>query len=456
MTTRIMEKKYFMAAAVCVILSSCNAAFEEVAKPASQPGETVLINRNTETSVEVLDTATYSGWCYGWSTLKAEGVIKNEVTEGDDTPVISTNTVGGSVRSDGELDLDTVRCGESFIDAVFRVVSSETRDVSTEDSIGTSKVQMLAATDGQTGRLLDSSKYVAVETTGTVPHYEGSSEVARVSYRLSTDSTRIVDVLIRVTSLPVGGVGTPVVQEYTMSYVQLINLPKPEPEPEPTPVEEPEVWNWQVVFDLRTKTSSNALYGIYTFTSNKGQTFSWEVENGRVGRYNSSDKLLVASVAPLPVEPSVAFTEQGEPKTFEIKKVAGATATETSRTLTSKFATKFATNAGGEVQFGNNVNYIVRDVQFTMPNGQVFTFTFTPETVLREDVYNAQASLVGKSHSYIGATYVYNTTLTQSADHYIYGQVTVNGKTTALQFDCLQDGKTLKHNEGSVDLFVTK
>ena len=439
----------------CLTFFSCNESGEEIHRVPAAPGDTIKTNTSTTYKVgaEMLDTVSHSGWLRGDAQLKGEGWIETLTAKSGEPDQVDRIIIGGRYVSDGVLTKDTIFCGTSFPEVVtFWVTDVENEEGNTTDSIGAKVIQAITGNDGQTGNIADFYRYlnVVLSSGGQVPHYEGSSEIYGVKYQVETDTTRRVGVVIKTSIRPKGTSNASLFDMYyTMWYVEKIREEVVTP-PEP----EVEKMSWNIVFELKENSVAKTLQATFNFTGNKGTTFSWKSNTGKVGFYASPNPFYVESVNPLPQEGNGADYEASlaKDKTTD-KEIVMVTSHE--RCLLSKWKTTFRTGiADGEVFLRNDVNFYVTSMEFQFANGETFKFHFEPETILHDDQFiteNLTPTLTGSD----GKTYQYGKTLVQSATHKIKGTVTTpDGKTTPIVIDVLSDGETLYHNEGKVALYV--
>lgn len=397
-----MKKMTVLFSYICLVIgmvamASCQSNETRQLVKAATPVDPIIIDRTTTTRLEqtAQDQRSGMGTGYAWSTFNGVFVTITEDNENPDGGKIENETtVGGRTQSNGRVLLDTIPCGESFIDPVFTLAGEPTTtDLTTNDSIAARTTKVYNGTDGQTLTLEDLYRYLNANVTLAVPHYEPSSSITGVRYEAGTTAdTRIVWVEVTVDQQVKGTVqGVPFVQTYEIGYVQTKDAAK---------VQDPyevRIKDFQLFRTYRKKTQHSICEGVMAFAvynSRTGElveeisTDDFAMQLAKCGHFGSPSNGYIVGEARLVGSAPTSVTEKVVPDNEEAltacheKGNFKVVVTCTAQDYYVHFPVRGRDDSEGGMEAGGQNLFFQAEITYTSPDGawtKTWKFTHTTE-----------------------------------------------------------------------------
>lgn len=445
-------KKLFFAAIVsvmAVVMSSCSNEIEHKAPAQVVEKETIVPGSARATGLAIV-TNGENGGTTGWFGYNATGTMTTTVSDGTET-VETPYEFNGSGRTEVTLAKDTVPVQEFGVELMSYPKDINSKDLTTSTQAG-SETTMATwnFSDGQSATGVMNYIYTTVETSNPIPHAEVKDLRFNKVVNVDVTSERFATVTISFFVDLVGFAahsekeGT---KEILLSYVQAL------PEPEVVVPDEPKAptYSWTLTFENKTKGTKTNLNATFTVTSSDGNNWAYTWKAASCGRYEGISALYVKDLTitekvrnnePITAETS-AFDKDGAK--FEI--------TQNGDHITD--CRYFVAEAGGKVGPQESVYFYSTDLTFTAPTGEKITVKMGRNTTFGDDVMAPNSDLNGKVNVESGVEYLYNTSLTLSASHYVTCSVVDGGVEKSFGIDCLNGG-LFRENISNTDIFRRK
>jgi hypothetical protein len=368
--------------------------------------------------------------------------------EGETTQPYTVISNGKAVVT---LAKDTISVEKFGVELMSYPKDINTKDLTNDELIGSETTMATwMFSDGQTASGMTSWSYPMSETTVALPHLEMSDltfnkvvSVEQTSERFATVTLSFFVNVEGKNSKTTIGAGS---KEILLSYVQAL------PEPEVVP-DEPKgpTYSWTLTFDFQSKGSKTNLNATFTVTSSEGGSWKYSWKAASCGRYEGIAALYVKD---LTVTEKVRNNEAiaSETSAFD-KNGAKFEMTQNGDHITD--CRYFVAEAGGKVGPQESVYFYTTDLTFTAPTGEKITVKMGRNTTFGDDVMAPNSDLNGKVNVESGVEYLYNTSLTLSANHYVTCSVVDGGVEKSFGIDCLNGG-LFRENRSITDIFWRK
>jgi len=435
--------------AMGLVISSCsNEEFEKA--PAKVVKEETIVPSSAKATGLAIVPSIQNGGQKGLLTF--DGVGTMTVTTFDGTVTVETPyEFNGSGRAEVTLAKDTVPVQEFGVELMSYPKDINSKDLTTSTQAGSETTMATwSFSDGQSATGLLNYVYTTVETTNPIPHAEVKDLRFNKVVGVDATSDRFATVTLSFFVDLVGFAahstkeGT---KEILLSYVQAL------PEPEVVVPDEPKAptYSWTLTFENKTKGTKTNLNATFTVTSSDGNNWAYTWKAASCGRYEGIAALYVKD---LTVTEKVRNNEAiaSETSAFD-KNGAKFEMTQNGDHITD--CRYFVAEAGGKVGPQESVYFYSTDLTFTAPTGEKITVKMGRNTVFGDDVMAPNSDLNGKVNVESGVEYLYNTSLTLSANHYVTCSVVDGGVEKSFGIDCLNGG-LFRENRSITDIFWRK